>query len=74
MKLIENWRSAWRFSSVWAMTAATAIQGAWIALPLGLRQALPSWVPQVLAIIFLILGIIARLFVQENLPGGKSND
>ena len=74
MKLIDNWRDAWRFSSVWAMTAATAIQGAWIALPLDLRTTLPPWLPQTIAIALLLLGIFARIVKQKNLSGGKSND
>jgi hypothetical protein len=37
VKLIPNWRHAWRMFSVQAQTGAVAVLGAWQALPDDLR-------------------------------------
>lgn len=64
MKLIPNWRRAWRMFSVQAMTAATAILGAWQAFPPDLKDALPeAWVHGS-AMALLVLGIVGRLIAQ----------
>lgn len=71
MILIDNWRNAWRFASVWAMTAATALQGAWLALPDELRVLLPSWLPHTTAIALLALGVVARVVKQDSVRDYK---
>ena len=44
MKLIEGWKSAYRFISVQAMVLAGVIQGVWIYVPDDLRASVPqSW-------------------------------
>lgn len=64
MKLIPQWRRAWRMFSVQAMTGATALLGAWQAFPPDLKAALPAdWVNGA-AIALLVLGIAGRLIDQ----------
>lgn len=60
-----DWRSAWRWFSVQAMTIAAAITAAWAALPAPYTAALPSWVFPVLVILVLVLGVVGRLVKQE---------
>ena len=64
MKLIPNWRRAWRMFSVQAMTAATAILGAWQAFPPDLRDSLPETWVHGSAMALLVLGIVGRLIAQ----------
>lgn len=63
MKLIPNWRKAWRMASVQISAAIVA----WVALPpdvqaaaVGLLGVAPDKVPGVLA----LLGIVARIVSQ----------
>ena len=74
MKLIGNWRDGWRFTSIRAMTAATALQGAWLALPDDLRATLPPWLPQTIAMVLLALGVFARLVRQDKLHRTSGHD
>lgn len=39
MKLIENWRHAWKFSSVQVAACGVALPPAWLALPQEQRDA-----------------------------------
>ena len=69
MKLISNWRSAWRFFSVQAQALALAGIGAWQVLPDDLRALVPVPVAVGLAMALLVLGIVGRLIAQpENGP------
>jgi len=69
MKLIENWRQAWRFLSVQAMTLAIALQGVWLNLPDDLRVHLPDRVAMYVSAGVLILGLFGRLFQQRGADG-----
>lgn len=69
MKLIDNWRCAWRFASVRAMSAALAIQATWLSLPDDLRERIPLWATVSVTGCLLIAGLIGRL-VQQRGPDG----
>lgn len=64
MKLDPNWRRAWRWYSMHAMTLATALIGAWMAMPEDWREAAPEGVVHGAAIVSLVLGMLGRLVVQ----------
>lgn len=64
MRMIPQWRHAWRMFSVQAMALATAVQGAWIAMPADMRASLEAdWV-QWTSIALLLAGIVGRLVDQ----------
>lgn len=68
MKLVDDWRKAWTWFSVQAMTVAGAIEAAWAAFPADLKAVLPDrWVHAVAAGL-LVLGIVGRVVKQ----GGRS--
>lgn len=64
MKLVANWRRAWRWISVQAMVLAGALQGAWMFVPDDLRASIPPGVVQGFTIVLLVLGVIGRLVDQ----------
>lgn len=66
MKLIPNWKKAWRFFSIQAQALALAGVGAWQVLPDDLRAAVPVPVALGLAMAVLVLGIVGRLIAQPE--------
>lgn len=69
MKLISNWRRAWRMFSVQAQAGSVAILGAWQTMPDDLRGRVPD--PVVFGIVgaLLVLGIVGRLIDQPKTRG-----
>lgn len=66
MKLIPNWRRAWRMLSVQAMTAAGVLQVAWETQPDAIKAVVPSaWVPWI-TVGVLVFGIVGRLVHQPK--------
>jgi hypothetical protein len=65
MKLIEEWRRAWRMLSVQAMGLALAIQGAWPEVPADLKAQLPQNLVHWVSVALLVLGIVGRLVKQD---------
>lgn len=74
LKLIENWRNAWKWFSVHAMVYAAAIQGAWLQVSDDMKSHVPSYLISGLTITLLILGIAGRVLKQgvENAEDTKS--
>lgn len=71
MKLIPQWRRAWRWFSVQAMALSIAVQGAWLAVPADLKLAVPDvWVTGS-AIGLLVLGVLGRLVDQGGSNGAS---
>ncbi len=66
MKLIPDWRKAWRFFSVQAQALTLAGIGAWQVLPDDLKGAVPVPVAVALAMGLLVLGIVGRLIAQPE--------
>lgn len=64
MKLVEDWKRAWRWISVQAMVLAGALQGAWMFVPDDLRTSIPPGVVQGFTIVLLVLGVMGRLVDQ----------
>ena len=68
MKLIEEWRSAWKFLSVHALVLVGIIPTIWTELPDDLKAAIPPGVMSTIAVVIAACGVIGRLVDQ----GGKS--
>jgi hypothetical protein len=64
-KLIENWRSAWRWFSVQALFVLAALPIVWTSLPEDLKDDIPQgwlkWVMMALAV-----GGLAGRFVDQK--------
>ncbi|ANN71562.1 hypothetical protein [Bordetella bronchialis] len=74
MKLVANWRQAWRWFSIHCMATATAIQGAYISLPDDMRRSIPLWAVVVLTMAILGLGVWGRLIDQDKKGKGDGQD
>lgn len=62
MKPVDNWKSAHKWMSIHCMSAAAAIQGAWVYIPEDLRQSLNPKIISGATVALLCLGIVGRLF------------
>lgn len=66
VKLIPDWRRAWRFFSVQAMVLAAAIQGAWATLPPEMISTIPDGVVRSATFVLMVLGTVGRLVDQKK--------
>lgn len=66
MRLIPEARHAWRMFSMQAMGLASALLGAWGALPADLQGRVPSGLVVGLAVGLLVLGMVGRLVQQDK--------
>ncbi len=65
LKLVPEWRKAWRWFSMQSMVVTLAILGAWGAMPDDLKAAIPGSAVLVVAMSVLTLGIAGRLVKQK---------
>lgn len=65
IKLVENWKQAWRWISVWCMSLSGAILSSWEALPPTWKEMLPTQDLKAYVGPLLIIGIIGR-FVDQT--------
>ena len=66
MKLVDNWRQAWRMLSVQIPTINIAFLGTWSALPEKFQDVLPMpWVLGI-AVVLIVFGVVGRLIDQPK--------
>jgi len=66
LKLIPEARRCWRMFSMQSMGVATALLGAWGAMPDELHAQLPERLVIGVAIVLLVLGMFGRLVQQDS--------
>ncbi|WOF44383.1 hypothetical protein KNJ79_05470 [Sphingopyxis indica] len=44
ISLIDEWRDAWRYASVWAAGAGLSILTVWNMMPDAVRERVPDWI------------------------------
>ncbi len=66
IRLVDDWKRAWRWVSVNCMVLAAAIQGAWVYVPDDMRESLPHNLVSGLTICVLVLGVIGRICKKED--------
>lgn len=69
MKLVPNWKRAFRMVSIQAMGAAAAIQGAWVFVPEDMKASLPPDLVRWVTVALLVVGIFGRLVQQKKVSG-----
>jgi len=65
IKLVDDWRAAWKWFSVQAMGLSVVMLGAWEVLPSDLKATLPEDLVRFLAIGLLSMGIAGRVVDQK---------
>jgi len=66
MTLIEEWRQAWRFTSVWAGGAGIGVLTVWNLMPLAVRDVVPDWIEVVVGGGLFALIWLARVTAQPK--------
>ena len=66
MKLVKNWRHAWRWVSIQCMVVAGAINAAWLHLPPELKNTIPEAWLLWLTVSLAVLGSVGRLVDQSR--------
>ncbi len=64
MKLVSDWKQAWKWISVNCMVIATAVQGAWMYIPDDMKAEVPHNIVHILTMLLLVLGLAGRLIKQ----------
>jgi len=62
--LVDNWRSAPRWVSMWCMAFASSVTGTWLLLPAEYQAMVPQNVVHAGVFAVLIAGIIGRFIKQ----------
>lgn len=68
MKLVQNWRQAWKWDSVRIFGAMAALATAWNQLPIELQQAVPADLRNYIVAFVMVVGILGRLRDQGAGP------
>lgn len=66
MKLVENWREAYKWVSVHCMVVAGAIQGAWVYIPEDMKANVPHHLINGLTVALMVLGVVGRIKKQAK--------
>ena len=66
MKLVDNWKSAWKWFSVQLAAAAAAVQLTVLAFPAEIKAWLPDSVTHWTALALLLAAIVGRLVDQSK--------
>jgi len=66
MKLIPNWKKAWRMFSVQAQAIAMSILGTWVSIPDDWKAMFDQKLVFGLAMACLVFGIVGRVVVQPT--------
>lgn len=66
MKLVDDFRKAYKWFSMQCMALALALQGAWEFIPDDLRSGVPPRAVTVITLGLLVLGIVGRLIKQDK--------
>jgi hypothetical protein len=64
MKLVPDWRKAWRWFSVQAFALQGIVAASWLAVPDDMRAAVASEWLAAAAIVLTVMGIVGRLVDQ----------
>lgn len=66
IRLIPDWKRAWRFFSVQAFALAGAIPTAWLAVPEDMKATIPVDYVMYATIATVVLGVVGRITDQPN--------
>lgn len=64
MKLVEDWKEAWKWLSVRCPILAAILLESWNELPTDLKECMPHNIIMHIAVILLFCGIVGRVIRQ----------
>lgn len=68
LKLVPDWRSAWRWFSVQAFAAIALLPMVWASLPADLKGYIPPGWGKYIVIGIALAGVIGRMIDQKKAP------
>lgn len=68
VKLVENWKDAWKWISVWCMALSSSVLMSWETLPDTWKEMLPAAFLQRYIGPLLLIGIVGRFIQQTKKP------
>lgn len=66
MKLVEDWKRAWRWFSVHALVLAGVLPAVWAELPPDLKSSIPPGAMGAITAVIAACGVIGRLVDQDK--------
>ncbi|MCZ0823697.1 DUF7940 domain-containing protein [Dickeya solani] len=66
MKMIDDWKSCWRWFSVHALALAGVIPAVWAELPDDMKASIPAGVMGLVTLAVALCGIVGRLVKQDS--------
>ncbi|HBS3050972.1 hypothetical protein R8556_21805 [Klebsiella pneumoniae] len=66
MKLVDDWKSAWRWFSMHALVLAGVIPAVWVELPPDLKTAIPPGAMGAITAVIAACGVVGRLVNQSK--------
>lgn len=66
MKLVEDWKRAWRWFSVHALVLAGVLPAVWAELPPDLKSSIPPGAMGAITAVIAVCGVIGRLVDQDK--------
>ncbi|HBZ4253129.1 hypothetical protein [Raoultella planticola] len=66
MKLVDDWKSAWRWFSMHALVLAGIIPTVWAELPTDLKTAIPPGAMGTITAVIAACGVVGRLVSQSK--------
>lgn len=67
MRLIEDWRHAWRFASVWASGVGFSVLTVWTIMPPAVRDVVPDWIEVIVGAVLFGGVLLARVTDQPKI-------
>lgn len=66
MKLVDDWKKAWKWFSVHALILAGILPTVWLELPSDLKSTIPPGTMSAITAVIAACGVIGRLVSQEK--------
>lgn len=75
MKLVSDWKQAYKWFSTQAMVGAISLQATWVNLPPDLKHSIPDKYVTYFTIAIMVFGVVGRLVDQgRGRPEGNAED
>lgn len=66
MKLVDDWKSAWRWFSMHALVLAGIIPSVWAEFPPDLKLVIPASLMGIITAVVAVCGIVGRVINQAK--------